>query len=141
MPISLFDSADKPEKKKGTGYSVVPGKVVNNCDLANQGKVLVRIPSLDQEVWARQSGPGGGSGAGVYYCPRIDDEVLLGFNENEPTDAVVIAGLWSTQDKPPADDPVTSTTKRKIVTGLKAGVGHEVEFDSRSPSPPPASSR
>src|SRR5215472_6777154 len=99
MPITLFDSADKPEKAKG-GYSVMPGKVVNNCDLNTHGKVLVRIPSLDQEVWARQSGPGAGDGAGFYYCPRIGDEVLLGLNDNDPTAAFVIAGLWSTQDKP-----------------------------------------
>jgi uncharacterized protein involved in type VI secretion and phage assembly len=129
MAITLFDSAAKPEKPKGTGYSVVTGTVINNCDLAMQGKVLVRIPSLDQEVWARQSGQGAGSGAGFHYCPRIDDEVLLGMNENDPTDAFIIAGLWSTQDPPPTDDPLTATTKRKIKTGLKAGIGHEVEFD------------
>jgi uncharacterized protein involved in type VI secretion and phage assembly len=130
MAVTLFDSAaEKPEKKKGAGYGVAPGKVLNNCDLANHGKVLVRIPALDQEVWARLSGPGAGSGAGLYYCPRIDDEVLLGYNENDPTDAFIIAGLWSTQDKPPASDPVTATTKRKLVTGVEAGVGHEVEFD------------
>jgi hypothetical protein len=58
MPVTLFDSAAKELEKKKVKPSVVTGTVTNNCDLITQGKVLVRIPSLDQEVWARLTGPG-----------------------------------------------------------------------------------
>jgi uncharacterized protein involved in type VI secretion and phage assembly len=103
--------------------------VINNCDLIKQGKVLVRIAALDQEVWARLSSPGAGSGAGFFYVPRTDDEVLVALNDNDPTDAFVIGGLWNTQDSPPVSDQLQAMTKRVIKTGLIAGLGHEVEFD------------
>jgi uncharacterized protein involved in type VI secretion and phage assembly len=130
VPITLYDSAAAAERKtEGAGTSVVTGTVINNCDLIRQGKVLVRIPSLSQEVWARLSSIGGGSSAGFLYVPRIDDEVLVALNQNDPTDAFVLGGLWSTQDTPPVSTPVDALSKRVIKTGLKGGVGHEVEFD------------
>jgi uncharacterized protein involved in type VI secretion and phage assembly len=112
----------------------VNGTVSNNCDLIKQGKVLVRIPSLDQEVWARMASPGAGSGAGFFYVPRRDDEVLVALVGNDASDAFIIGGLWSTQDSPPVSDPIQATTKRVIKTGVTSGVGHEVEFDDLSQS-------
>lgn len=129
MPISLYDSNAKEGKPAKPETSVVTGTVVNNCDLMMQGKVLVRIPSLDQEVWARMAAPGAGSGAGMFYAPRADDEVLVALNGNDPVDAFIIGGLWSTQDSPPVSTPTDVISKRIIKTGLKAGLGHEVEFD------------
>jgi uncharacterized protein involved in type VI secretion and phage assembly len=131
MAINLFDSDRKPEK---ASTSVVNGTVSNNCDLIKQGKVLVRIPSLDQEVWARMASPGAGSGAGFFYVPRRDDEVLVALVGNDASDAFIIGGLWSTQDSPPVSDPIQATTKRVIKTGVTSGVGHEVEFDDLSQS-------
>ena len=129
MPIRLYDSAAEPEKKIEAGANVLSGVVVNNCDLINQGKVLVRIPSLDQEVWARLTAIGGGSDAGFLYTPRIDDEVLVAISDGGSGNAYVLGGLWSTQDSPPVANTLDAQTKRVIKTGLKGGLGHEVEFD------------
>jgi hypothetical protein len=41
----------------------------------------------------------------------------------------VLGGLWSTQDSPPVSNTLDAQTKRVIKTGLKGGLGHEVEFD------------
>lgn len=130
MPPKLYESAangDQPSQ--GAGTSVMAGTVVNNCDLILAGRVLVRIPSLDQEVWARLVGPGGGSGAGFYYVPRIDDEVLVAMSQNDPTDAFVLGGLWTTRDTPPVSDPIESLTTRVIKSGLVPGIGQEIKFD------------
>jgi uncharacterized protein involved in type VI secretion and phage assembly len=129
MAVKLFESGTKQDKSRMPQSSIVTGTVINNCDMIKEGKVLVRIPSLDQEVWARLNSIGAGSGAGFFYVPRPDDEVLIGLNNNEPADSYVIGGLWSTQDSPPVSNALESTTKRVIKTGLKAGIGHEVEFD------------
>ena len=88
------DDAEKPAS------NILVGTVTNNIDLLAQGKVLVRIPSLDQEVWARLCAPGAGKDAGLFYVPRNDDEVLLGLNNGDPEDAFIIGGLWSTKDAP-----------------------------------------
>jgi len=129
MAVTLFEAGGGKEEKKKKSYSIVTGFVTNNCDLIMHGKVLVRIPTVDQEVWARLAAAGAGKGKGLYMCPDMNDEVLLALNDNEPTDAYIIGNLWNTQNGPPVSDPLTATTKRKLKTGLVAGVGHEVEFD------------
>jgi uncharacterized protein involved in type VI secretion and phage assembly len=129
MPLSLYDSGSEEKKKNKTQTSIVQGTVTNNCDPASQGKVLVRIPSLDQEVWARMSSIGAGSDAGMFYIPRNDDEVLVALCGNEPVDAYILGGLWNTSDSPPVGNPLEVTTKRMIKTGIVAGQGHTIEFD------------
>ena len=131
MPWRLYDSAAAAadEKAKEGTTNVVTGTVINNCDLIGQGKVLVRVPSRNIETWARLTTIGGGPDAGFLYVPRIDDEVVVAMNASDPDDAYVLGGLWSTSDSPPVSNPLESPSKRVIKTGLKAGVGHSVEFD------------
>ena len=130
MPVTLYDSGDKDKKKTGKlESSILEGTVVNNCDIAMQGKVLVRIPSLDQEVWARLSGPGGGANGGFFFTPNPDTEVLVGFSGNDPSSAYILNGLWNTEDSPPISTPLDVSTKRVIKTGIAGGVGPSVEFD------------
>jgi uncharacterized protein involved in type VI secretion and phage assembly len=130
VPITLYESdGGKRDKQPDAGTSVVTGQVINNCDQIAQGKVLIRIPSLDQEVWARLSAVGGGSGAGFLYTPRVDDAVLVALNQDDPTDAFILGGLWSSNDSPPVASP-EAISKRVIKSGLKGGAaGHEIELD------------
>jgi uncharacterized protein involved in type VI secretion and phage assembly len=128
MPKLFESGADSPEKKKKTEFSVVTGFITNNCDLLGHGKVQVRIPSMDQEVWARMTAPGAGSQKGFFYAPDMNDEVLVALIHGDPTDAFILGGLWNTKDRPPALNPPVPTTK-KLRTGLTPAVGHELEFD------------
>jgi len=104
--------------------------VQNNCDLLPQGKVLVRLPALNQEVWARLAAPGAGKGTGFLHTPNVKDEVLVALIHSDPVDAYIIGGLWSTTAPPPiAPVPTNVQSKRVIRTGVTPGIGHEVEFD------------
>ena len=125
--INWAARGQEPKRPTTTGIHV--GFVTNNCDLLHQGKVLVRIPSLDQEVWARLSSPGGGSGTGVFHPPNMDDEVMIALNQNEPGSAFVLGGLWGTTAPPPSDSPSPIPTQRVIRTGLTAALGHSIVFD------------
>jgi uncharacterized protein involved in type VI secretion and phage assembly len=109
--------------------SIHVGSVTNNCDLLHQGKVLVRIPSVNQEVWARISGPGGGARTGVFHPPNIGDEVLIALVNNEPGHAFVLGGLWGTTSIPPSDSPAPVPTQRALRSGLTAAVGHSIVMD------------
>ena len=132
MPITLFDSSGKKDEKKPERLesSILEGTVINNCDPAKQGKVLVRIPSLGHEVWARLTGPGAGEDAGFFHTPNADAEVLVGFSGNNVASAFILNGVWNTRDTPPIENGLVDVpTKRVIKTGLKAGFGHKVEFD------------
>jgi uncharacterized protein involved in type VI secretion and phage assembly len=132
MPSTFYDSA-AAEKKQAKGLlptSIAPGIVKNNCDLIRQGKVLVRIPSLDQEVWARLTATGAGNGTGHFHTPNLDDEVLVALVHADPVDAYIIGGMWSTKVEPPVNPgPTDVPSKRIIRTGLNAKVGHQIEFD------------
>jgi len=129
MPFTLFEWSTKDERDETSGSTVVTGTVTNNADYLNQGKVLVRIPSLDLEVWARLVAPGAGPNAGLFYVPRQDDEVLIALAQESPDDAFLLGGLWNTKDTPPVDDPLLAPSQRIFRTGLDRDSGHSVEFD------------
>lgn len=109
--------------------SIAAGIVTNNLDLPMEGKILVRIPSIDQEVWARLTAPGAGSGSGLFYVPRVDDEVLIAMAHDDPRDAFLLGGLWNVRDRIPVSDPVTALTTRILRSGVTAGTGHQIELD------------
>jgi hypothetical protein len=132
MPATLYErgaeGADQMKKLPRT--SITPGIVQNNCDLLVQGKVLVRLPSLNQEVWARLTAPGAGNGTGLFHYPNPKDEVLVALIHADPVDAYIIGGMWSTTVTPPIPPvPTNVPTKRVIRTGISSEVGHEIEFD------------
>jgi uncharacterized protein involved in type VI secretion and phage assembly len=132
MPTTLYDSSAR-ETEQGRQLprtSIAPGIVKNNCDLIRQGKVLVRIPTLDQEVWARLTATGAGNGTGHFHTPNVDDEVLVALVHADPVDAYIIGGMWSTKVEPPVNPgPTDVPSKRIIRTGLNKNVGHQIEFD------------
>ena len=124
MPAKLFELGAKDnQKSESQGPRIVMATVINNCpDRNKQGKVLVRIPTLNQEVWARVSGQGAGSNRGLLCFPKPDDEVLVALDHDE---ASVVGGHWNSKDEPPvsaADD-----VQHKWV--IQTETGHRIEFD------------
>src|SRR5215813_469093 len=127
MPTTLYDSSakEKEQTRDLPRTSIAPGIVKNNCDLIRQGKVLDRIPTLDQEVWARLTATGAGKGTGHFHVPNMNDEVLVALVHADPVDAYIIGGMWSTSVSPPIPPvPTNVPTKRIIRTGLNENVGH-----------------
>jgi uncharacterized protein involved in type VI secretion and phage assembly len=129
MSTTLFEAGIRRKEEERRRPSQVSGVVINNCDLLKKGRVLVRIPSLGEEVWARVGSTGAGSSRGIMDIPQRDDEVIVAFVNDDPDDAVVVGSLWNNLDQPPADSPTDLLVKRVIRTGLADGAGHEVEFD------------
>lgn len=121
----------KDGDKKQERFGLAPGIVTSNVELMAEGKVLVRIPAMPGfETWARVASVGGGAGRGFVWMPQVDDEVLVGFAQNDPADAYVLGGLWSTRDRPPLNSLAELLSKRVIKTGVAgAPMAHEVEFD------------
>lgn len=128
MPAKLFEwGAKDDQKSESQGPRIVIGIVINNCDRNKQGKVLVRIPTLNQEVWARVSGQGAGPKRGVLCFPKPDDEVLVALDHDE---ASIVGGHWNSKDEPPvsaADD-----VQHKWV--IQTETGHRMEFDDAGES-------
>lgn len=67
--------------------------------------VKVTLPYLTAAApivsnWARVIGLGAGKNMGFLAIPEVDDEVVVGFENGDPTRPFVLGGLWSAQKLP-----------------------------------------
>jgi len=82
------------------------GIVVSNEDPDGEFRVRVRMPLVDNDdegTWARVSCLDAGEERGVFFRPEVGDEVVLGFLEDDPRQAVVLGMLHSSAKPAPAE--------------------------------------
>ncbi|MCD2257715.1 type VI secretion system tip protein VgrG [Psychroserpens luteolus] len=84
------------------------GKVVQlQDDPEGENRILVRLPIIDNSargVWARVATLDAGNGdvnggRGSFFLPEIEDEVIVGFLNDDPREAVVL-GMLNSSAKP-----------------------------------------
>ncbi len=84
------------------------GKVVQlQDDPEGENRILVRLPIIDNAapgIWARVStldaGQGEtGGGRGSFFLPEIEDEVIVGFLNDDPRDAIIL-GMVNSSTRP-----------------------------------------
>jgi len=79
------------------------GKVVQlENDPDGEDRILVRLPVIDNAargVWSRVASLDAGNKRGAFFRPEIDDEVIVGFINDDPRDAVVL-GMLNSSAKP-----------------------------------------
>ncbi len=106
------------------------GKVVQlQDDPDGENRILVRLPIIDNAargVWARVStldaGSGGTNGGrGSFFLPEIEDEVIVGFLNDDPRDAVVL-GMLNSSAKPAPIDAQDDNHEKAFVTRSKMRV-------------------
>lgn len=71
-------------------------------DPEGEDRILVKLPTVDMEhegIWARISTLDAGNSRGTFFRPEIGDEVLVGFINDDPRDAVVL-GMMNSSSKP-----------------------------------------
>jgi uncharacterized protein involved in type VI secretion and phage assembly len=89
-------------------------------DPDGEDRILVKIPVINNDedgIWCRVSTLDAGNKRGTYFRPEIDDEVIVGFINNDPRHAVVL-GMLNSSAKPA---PITA-----------ADANHEKGYVSRS---------
>lgn len=75
-------------------------------DPAKEFKVKLKIPAFGAEggvVWARWSTPDAGEERGFFFRPESGDEVVVGFINDDPRQAIVLGALFSSKNKVPVD--------------------------------------
>lgn len=81
------------------------GIVENLEDPDNQFRVLIKLQSSVQnneiKLWARLASPDAGNGRGYFFRPEIGDEVIVGFINDDPRQAIILGSLYSSEKKPP----------------------------------------
>jgi Rhs element Vgr protein len=79
------------------------GKVVQlQSDPDGEDRILVKIPVIDnnaQGVWTRVASLDAGDDRGAFFRPEIDDEVIVGFINDDPRDPVML-GMLNSSAKP-----------------------------------------
>jgi uncharacterized protein involved in type VI secretion and phage assembly len=101
-------------------------QVVSLNDPEGRNRVQVRLIAFDDcanqdaPLWARVVCPFAGADRGAFFLPDVDDEVLVMFQNGDPSYPLVIGGLWNGAAAPPAD--ITGGQNRYKVIRSKNGV-------------------
>jgi Rhs element Vgr protein len=80
------------------------GVVVSNEDPDGEHRVRVRMPLVSNEedgTWARVAAVDAGDDRGFFFRPEIGDEVVLGFLNDDPRQAVILGMLHSSAKPAP----------------------------------------
>lgn len=89
----------------GSVHGLQVGKVVQlENDPDGEDRILVRIPVIDnnaQGIWMRVASLDAGANRGAFFRPEIDDEVIVGFINDDPRHAVVLGMLHSSASPAP----------------------------------------
>ena len=99
-----FDAPAASAVASGTRGLVI-GKVTQlDEDPDGLSRIQVAIPEFDQgatPLWARLGASYASSIAGCMFLPEIDDEVIVGFFNDNPSCPVILGSLHSPKAKPP----------------------------------------
>ena len=117
---------------------MMTGIVTSNVDPQSLGRVKVKFPWLPKynsavlsSAWARLAIQGGGKNRGILFIPEVDDEVLVAFENGDPSLPYVVGTLYNLKDKPPkgkgtAVDPGTKKVNERIICSRS---GHKIILD------------
>jgi Rhs element Vgr protein len=90
-------------------------------DPLGEYRILVRLPIIsttEDGIWARVCTPDAGNERGSFFLPEIGDEVIVGFLNDDPRDAVVL-GMVNSRGKPAPIAPSDSNHQKGWVTRSK----------------------
>ncbi len=100
-------------------HGLVSGKVKQiDKDPDGQTRVLVDVPLIESHgegVWARLASGYATQNAGIFFIPEIEDEVVLGFLNNDPAFPIILGSLYSSARVPPYT-PDEKNTHKAIIT-------------------------
>ncbi|MEP5340740.1 MAG: type VI secretion system tip protein VgrG [Algibacter sp.] len=99
-------------------------------DPKHQFRIRVMIPALGPEkniVWARLASIDAGMESGVFFKPKKDDEVIVGFLNDDPRQAVILGSVHSSNRKTPA--PFDVADEKKNQKGIFIKSEYKLLFD------------
>ena len=125
------------------------GKVIK-IDGDDQYRVQISLPIAGKKVklWARMAFDDAGSKRGNIYWPEKDDEVVVGFLNDDPRNPIIIGSLFSKKNAPPikaeaknsekgivtkSDIRITFNDEDKSVE-IKTPGGNSVKIDDKKKS-------
>jgi Rhs element Vgr protein len=98
-----------------------------DSDPAGEYRIQVELPWLEGKekmLWARFATAYASSGSGYFFLPEPEDEVLVGFINNDPSHPVILGEIYGSKHKAPFEYEAKNN-KKAIVTRSKL----TIEFD------------
>ncbi|WP_099069116.1 type VI secretion system tip protein VgrG [Nostoc linckia] len=91
-------------------------------DRQQQFRVKVRIPSIEKDgiIWARLASVDAGNERGIFFRPELGDEVILGFINDDPRQAIILGAVHSEKNALPPDFTVTQENNKKGIVTKKS---------------------
>ena len=87
-------------------------------DPNGEDRILVKIPIINNEeqgIWCRVASPDAGENRGIFFRPEIEDEVIIGFINEDPNNAIVL-GMLHSSGKPAPITAADDNHQKGIVT-------------------------
>lgn len=96
-------------------------------DPEGEERIRIRLPLIDPQgegSWARQATLDAGNRRGSFFRPEVDDEVIVGFINDDPRDMVILGMLHSSAH--PNPEAISENNFKK---GYLSREGLRIEFD------------
>ncbi len=96
-------------------------------DKDGQYRVKIALPTLGKDnlmVWARLSNFYSSKDAGLFFYPEVDDEVVIGFLNEDPQNAIILGSVYSSEIKPAYTPEAENYIKALVTKGQL-----KIEFD------------
>jgi len=104
-----MDRARFPTRPAAWPQAAYLAQVVSLTDPQSHNRVQVRLIAFDDctnqdaPLWARVVCPFAGNNRGAFLMPEVDDEVLVVFQNGDPSYPLILGGLWNGSSTSPAD--------------------------------------
>jgi len=102
-------------------------------DPAGEDRILIKIPMVnlsDDGIWARVATLDAGNNRGSFFRPDVGDEVIVGFINNDPRQAIVL-GMLNSSKMPAPLQPKDNDNKEK---GFFFASKMKILFNEEEPS-------
>jgi len=126
-PVTIPNASGLIPGIKGLQTGIVK-KIHEDPD--SEFRVQVEIPILEasgKAVWARLSTFYNGNGIGAFFMPELNDEVILGFMNDDPRFPIILGSVYSSSIPGP-ETPVENNSIKTIVTKSKL----QLKFDDEN---------
>ncbi|MGZ4989526.1 MAG: type VI secretion system tip protein VgrG [Methylobacter sp.] len=93
-------------------------------------KVKIQLPMLKDDtntLWARLATPDAGKGRGYFFRPEIDDEVVVGFVNDDPRQAIILGALFGSKNSQP--ERFGQPDNKNSAKGIASKKGMVIGFD------------
>jgi len=124
---------ESPTGPGGAGL-LLPGLITDIKDPQGWGRVKVKLPTFGSDVqtgWARTLLPAAGPKRGFVVPHRVDDEVVVGFEEGDLQRPIVLGAVHNGKDAPPSG---TAGRNQDLAAGLTTADGHHIVLTDGSDS-------